>query len=180
MTRPYLFLEILAVILIVAIVAESYQYYKIERINSSISHAENLEVTEDSAPEIIFAKAWYFNREGKFQEALQLYHSIEDRVTAQNLEKVKYNIGQIYLTQAAKHWNSQGVWAYSHVVTWSSLAAKTFREVVVKNPSHWDARFNLEYVLRIAPPPREVDKADWKGRRSSVHSIYPGIPGGGP
>lgn len=166
--------------LILAIVAEAYQLHRLKQINLAITHPENISITDGSPPEIIFAKAWQLNRSGQFQEALHLYNSIEHRMTLENLENVQYNMGQIYLTQAAKYWNTQGVWAYSQVLTWSSLAEKTFHEVVVANPSNWNARFNLEYTLHITPPPRKVDKADWVGHKSSVHSVYPGIPGGGP
>ena len=178
--KAHLPARVFVVCLILAIVAEAYQLHRLKQINLAITHPENIRVTEDSPTAVIFAKAWQLNRSGQFQEALRLYNSIENRVTPENLEKVKYNMGQIYLTQAARYWNTQGVWAYSQVLTWSGLADKAFREVVAANPSNWDARFNLEYTLRISPPPREADKADWTGHKSSVHSVYPGIPGGGP
>ncbi|MGH8549476.1 MAG: tetratricopeptide repeat protein [Methylococcales bacterium] len=166
--------------LIVAIIAEGWQLYRIRQINLAIARPEAIVVEDDSPPEIVFAKAWQLGQKGEFQEALRLYNRIEHRVRREELEKVKYNMGQIYLTEAARYWNEQGVWAYSEVLTWSALARKAFHDVLVLNPSNWDARFNLEFALRIAPPPREAEKADWTGQKSSVHSIYPGIPGGGP
>ncbi len=166
--------------LILAIIAEAGHVTRIRQINLAIGKPEAIVVEEDSPVEIIFAKAWHLSHNGEFQEALRLYNSIEQRVTREKFEQVKYNMGHIYLTEAARYWNEQGVWAYSQVVTWSALAQKEFRDVLVVNPSNWDARFNLEFALRISPPPREVEKTDWTGHKSSVHSIFPGIPGGGP
>ncbi|MCI0655200.1 MAG: MxaK protein [Methylococcaceae bacterium] len=166
--------------LIAAIIAEGSQLYRIRQINLAIARPEAIVVEDDSPPEIVFAKAWHLGHRGEFQEALRLYNGIEHRVTRGEYEKVKYNMGQLYLSEAARYWNEQGVWAYSEVLTWSALAQKAFHDVLVLNPSNWDARFNLEFALRISPPPRAQEKADWTGRRSSVHSIYPGIPGGGP
>jgi mxaK protein len=166
--------------LIAAIIAEGWQIYRIRQINLAIAKPEAIVVGDESPPEILFAKAWHLGQSGQFQEALRLYNRIEHRVTREEYEKVKYNMGQIYLTEAARYWNARGVWAYSEVLTWSALARKAFHDVLVANPANWDARFNLEFALRIAPPPREQEKADWTGHKSSVHSIYPGIPGGGP
>lgn len=166
--------------LVVAVIAEGWQLVRIRQINHAIANPETIVVEDHSPPEMIFAKAWHLSRTGKIQEALRLYNRIEHRAPREEFEKIKYNMGQIYLTEAARYWNGQGVWAYSEVLTWSALAQKAFHDVLVLNPHNWDARFNLEYALRISLPPREAEKADWTGHKSSVHSIYPGIPGGGP
>ncbi|MGH8476480.1 MAG: hypothetical protein ACRER2_12030 [Methylococcales bacterium] len=46
------------------------------------------------------------------------------------------------------------------------------------NPMTWDARLSPKYALRVSRAPRQVDQADWSARKSSVHAIDPGIPGG--
>jgi mxaK protein len=166
--------------LILAMICEATQWFRIRQINRAVANPEAVIINEDSPVEIIFAKAWHLDRSGEIQDALRLYNSIEHRADSAAFERIKYNMGHIYLTEAARYWNEQGVWAYSEVLTWSALAQKAFRDVLLLNPSNWDARFNLEFALRISPPPRETEKADWTGQKSSVHSIYPGIPGGGP
>ncbi|MGH8498602.1 MAG: MxaK protein [Methylococcales bacterium] len=166
--------------LTLAIIAETCELVRLRCIDLAIEKPEAIVIEDDSPVELIFAKACFLSRKGEFQTALRLYNRIGQRATPEEHEKIKYNMGHIYLTEAARLWNQQGVHAYSQVLTWSVLAQKAFREVLVVNPSDWDARFNLEYALRIALPPREVDKADWTGHKSSVHAIYPGIPGGGP
>ncbi len=166
--------------LILAMIAEAGQWYRIRQINLAVANPEAIVIDDNSPVEIIFAKAWHLGRNGEFQEALRLYNRIEYRAAPAEFERIKYNMGHIYLTEAARYWNEQGVWAYSEVLAWSALAQKAFRDVLLVNPSNWDARFNLEFALRISPPPRETEKADWTGHKSSVHSIYPGIPGGGP
>jgi mxaK protein len=60
------------------------------------------------------------------------------------------------------------------------MAEQSLRQGVVNNPQHWQARFNLEYVLRIRPPAKLVEDADWQGQKASVHAIMPGIPSGRP
>jgi len=171
---------ILLFLLVIASLAQSFKIYRIENINQALSSPQSIEINEHTPAQLVFAKAWYLENTGQFQEALRLYNRLDNSVDKPLFESVKYNMGTLYLKQAAKHWNSKGVWAYSQVNTWTGLAEQAFREVLNKNPNNWDARYNLEYALRIKPPLKEVDKADWTGHKSSVHSIYPGIPGGSP
>ena len=166
--------------LILCVTFEFAQLYQIRAINRAIADPKSIVVTNDSPAEIVFAKAWYLTRNLEIREALRLYNRIEQKGGPDDIAKIQYNMGHIYLTEAARYWNEQGVWAYSEVLTWSTLARKTFHDLLVTDPSNWNARFNLEYALRISPPPRDVEKADWTGHKSSVHSIYPGVPGGGP
>lgn len=170
----------LLIILILGLIGEAVYVYKIHSINQAILNPAGIEITDDSSAHEIFAKAWYVDQQGDYQAALQLYNTIESNRNTALAEKVKYNMGTIYLKQAAKHWNAKGVWAYTEVTALRSFAEQSLTEVVKLNNKNWDARYNLEYALRIKPPPKVVEKADWTGRRSSVHAIYPGIPGGGP
>lgn len=163
-----------------AMIFEAFHVYGLFRIERALEKPEAIAIEEDTPVELIFAKARYLSQQGDFQAALQLYQRMSQKAGSKYFESAKYNMGHIYLTEAARLWNQQGVYAYSQVLTWSRLAQRAFREVLAVNPSNWDARFNLEYALRIALPPREVEKANWTGHKSSVHAIYPGIPGGGP
>jgi|GEM_PF-258971 len=161
-----------------------YQLFAIDTIseyNRYIDDPSGLQTTEeDHPPQLIFAKAYSLDTQGRYQEALSLYNSIEYQNDQTLRERVKYNMGTIYLREAAKLWNAEGVEAYARVNTLLELAETAFREVLRLNDQNWDARYNLEYALRIRPPAKTVEKADWKGRKRSVYAVFPGIPGGGP
>ena len=73
-----------------------------------------------------------------------------------------------------------GVWAYADVIAPLNQAKHVFKEILSNNPKHWDARYNLDYALRITPPPKQKDQEGIRESRSSVHSILPGQPAGGP
>ena len=171
---------ILLIVFVSIFVVDAGYFFKIKSINRSLQNPATLIISDDSSSHLIFAKAWYLAEQGDYQSALQLYNRIENDLNEQLVEKVKFNMGTLYLKQAALHWNTKGVWAYTEVTTLRSFAERALTEAVELNNLNWDARYNLEYALRIKPPPKEVEKADWTGRRSSVHAIYPGIPGGGP
>lgn len=157
------------------------QISSLQTFNSLLENPETI-VQPDAGlpPEVLFAKAHYMNQRGEYQQALRLYLMIERSGDQDFQIKVQYNMGVIYLQQAAKLWNAKGVWEYSQINTLLDLAEQYLREVLAQKPEHWQARFNLEYALRIRPPAKEQEKADWQGHKSSVHAIMPGIPEGGP
>jgi len=162
-------------------VRELSELQQLMKFNAMIRQPDTIVLAGDNLPpEVIFAKAVELNREGDFQQALRLYLQIEPLVDAGFRVDVKYNMGAIYLQQAAKLWNAKGVWEYGQINTLLDLAEQAFKQVLAVEPEHWQARYNLEFALRIRPPAKEEEKADWQGHKSSVHAIMPGIPEGGP
>ncbi|MGR8933262.1 MAG: MxaK protein [Gammaproteobacteria bacterium] len=131
-------------------------------------------------PEVIFAQAYDLDKQGKYLDALRLYAQIETVSGPLLQERVRYNTGSTYLRQAAQLWNSKGVWEAKQIHTLLDLAEQSLRKVLERNPRHWQARYNLEYALRIRPPQEQPEENDWQGHKSSVHAIMPGIPAGGP
>ena len=158
----------------------------------SYHHAlENPQILVDQAqlsPELLLIRAWSLQQQGNTRQALALYHSIvqSDRASfsreQQRLirETALYNIGVINLKQAAEHWNTMGVWAYNEVIMPLNQAKQAFKTLLRSNPKHWNARYNLDYALRITPPPKQKQQQGMSESRSSVHAILPGQPGGGP
>ncbi|MCX8050149.1 MAG: MxaK protein [Methylohalobius sp.] len=159
---------------------EGVQAYRAIRHNQALATIDRLQPQEDTAPELLAAKANRHAQEGKWELATRCYVQALSRAEGQLKQKLHYNLGTLYLREAAKLWNQQGVWAYSHVVTLLGLAREHLRESVRLDPDDLEARYNLEYALRITPPPREREPAKWQGTKSSVFSIMPGSPQGGP
>ncbi len=149
--------------------------------NRLIDHPEEISESDSNLPpEVLFSRAIFLNRKGEYQQALRLYNKIKYTQDEEFQTRVQYNMGVIYLQQAAKLWNASGVWEYNQINTLLDLAEQSFKEVLTVDPGHWQAKFNLEYALRIRPPAKEEENSDWTGRKASVYAIMPGIPGGGP
>lgn len=166
--------------LLLGIVYQLFAIYTISGYNRYIDDPSGLKIIEDHPPQLIFAKAHYVDTQGQYREALSLYNSIEYQNDPTLQEHVKYNTGTIHLREAAQLWNAEGVEAYARVNTLLELSEAAYREVLRLNDQNWDARYNLEYALRIRPPAKTVEKADWKGRKRSIYAVFPGIPGGRP
>ena len=172
---------ILLLVLLVLAARELDKIYSRWTFNELIENPEKIpQSNADLPPEVLFAKARYLNQKGDYQQALRHYLRIETKGPPAFQINVRYNMGVIYLQQASKLWKAKGVWEYNQINTLLDLAEQYFREVLSAKPEHWQARYNLEYALRIRPPAKEQEKADWQGHKSSVHAIMPGIPEGGP
>jgi mxaK protein len=170
----------LLAILLAGIVYEGHTIFRIARHNSLIAQPERIEVGEKTSPALVFAKAHQLERSGETLEAMRLYTGILDRGDKHLREQVHYNLGTLYLREAAELWNAKGVLEYVRVNTLVALAKEQLQKALRLNPDNWDARINLEYAHRITPPAREREQANWQGAKSSVFATVPTIPGGAP
>lgn len=159
---------------------EGYQLYRASHYNRALAKLDGLQPDAQIEPELLAAKANRDAQAGELESALRLYLQALPRAEGILRQKLSYNLGTLYLREAANLWNRQGVWAYSRVVTLLGLARDYLREAVRLDPNDLNARYNLEYALRITPPPREREPAKWQGTKSSVFATLPGLPHGGP
>ena len=148
--------------------------------NKAIAAPERIKVGDDAHPALIFAKAFGLQQSGDPLEAIRLYGAILQNGDAHFRARVRYNLGTLYLRDAAKLWKDQGLLDYVRINTLLSAAKDNLRESLSLEPAQWDARYNLEYAFRITPPPKEKPKTDFQGSKSSVFATLPALPGGGP
>lgn len=141
---------------------------------------ERIELGADASPELVFAKAYSLQQNGDPLEAIRLYGTMLQKGDAHFRARVRYNLGTLYLRDAAKLWKDKGLSEYIRINTLLAAATESLRESLFLEPRQWDARYNLEYAYRITPPPREKPKADFQGSKSSVFATLPALPGGGP
>ena len=159
---------------------EAFELYRQLQYNRSLQHIESLKPEDDSDPRLVAAKANRYAGQGNWRRAVRLYTKTLANAEGQLRQKMAYNLGTLYLIEASKRWQQLGVWDYARVVTLLGLARQNLREAVRLDPKDLNARFNLEYALRIQPPPREHQPAKWQGHKSSVFATLPGAPQGAP
>jgi len=173
-------LSLLLILLIVAGIHEGLRLYQKRQYNRTLRHLDILQIKHDTDPRLIAGKANQLAAKGQWQQALQWYVKTLPSTQGEVRQKLTYNLGTLYLTEAARRWQQLGVWDYSRVVTLLGLARESLRESVRLDPRDLNARYNLEYALRLQPPPREHPPANWQGHKSSVFATLPGAPQGGP
>jgi mxaK protein len=157
-----------------------YALFTLNQHNRLLETPEQIVAGDDTDPVLIFAKAHQFQQQGDPLEALRLYGGIQQRGEGDFRARVPYNLGTLYLRDAARLWKDRGLLEYVRINTLLAASKEHLREALVLNPEFWDARYNLEYAFRITPPPKERPKNDFQGNKGSVFATLPSIPGGGP
>jgi mxaK protein len=116
-----------------------------------LQHAASI-LTDPHAPETRLARAVALARID-YDGALAAYKAIiqSDREDLRRL--ALYDLGNLHLHQALK----VGLEDESQSLPLIELAKQSYRDLLRKDPADWDARYNLERSLRLAP---EEDDAD--------------------
>lgn len=183
LTRTLLSPWLLGALLLVTLagsLAAGIEWYALDRHNRMLAAPERIAIDRESDPLLVFAKAYHLQQAGDPLEAIRLYGSILQGGDARFRAQVRYNLGSLYLRDAAKLWKDRGLLEHVRINTLLAAAKDNLRESLSLAPDQWDARYNLEYAYRITPPPKERPKNDFQGNKGSVFATLPAIPGGGP
>jgi len=138
-------------------VLEGYQLERVDAFNQTISNGAALGLSGDLPYEVLFAKAYYLDGAGKHQEALILYQRVMNEGGARLATAAKYNSANLNLRDA---FSKRGGNAEGEALPLVELAKQAYREVLRADSGNWDARYNLERALRLAPEKGEEEAAE--------------------
>jgi mxaK protein len=134
------------------------------------AHQENQAISEGAAVpssesrlNLLFASAYRLAAAGQTQEALLRYQRVIQYGPPDLQIAARYNSAGIHLRQAEQMLHSSDPAVVAQSLPFLELAKLAYREVLRDEPEHWDARYNLERVLRLAPE-REQDDTEDAGR----------------
>ncbi len=120
--------------------------------------AANVPVSpEERRPYLVFASAARAAEDGDYLRALTLYRQIQPDAPAHLRIADRFNSANLHFRDAARMRESDNPAATEQSLPLLELAKVGYREVLRDNPAHWDARYNLERTLRLAP---EGDQPD--------------------
>jgi mxaK protein len=141
-----------------------------DRINSAIVGAQASGLDSD-VPEAQFARAVALAQSGKSDPALRIYKSLARSTRADIRRDALYNTGNLYVRDAERRNSDEGFESLPLV----ELAKQAYREVLRASPDDWDARYNLERALRLAPETeQEGDESDAPMKEQRVKSTLVG------
>jgi len=120
------------------------------RINQAIAHADAAAARSDFA-EARFAHALALSTAGRYEAALAAHKALLQGGQGPLRPAVLYNLGNLHLREALKN----GMERASDALPLVELAKQSFRDALRDDPADWDARYNLERALALAP---EVDE----------------------
>ena len=133
----------------------------------------------NASPEVRLARAMYYQKQHRYDEALATLGLIMDKGDAELKTIIRYNLGNIYLQQAMEKLDAQNINAAQPLI---ALAKQAYRQALALNSHFWDAKYNLEMAMRLLP---EMDRIDMKDDESNVPppqlwTTIPGFPRGLP
>lgn len=154
-----------------------------ERLNADITAGAQAKVDpanptlppQDAAPEVKLAHAGALARAGAHDAAVKAYSGVirSGESEAQNAlaRQALFNLGNMYLRQGL----AQGTGEALPLV---ELAKQRYRDLLRATPDDWDARYNLERALRLAPEEQEAvaeeDNEPVERRRVMLRGMDPG------
>jgi len=125
-----------------------------ENVNAAIGRAAVS--ANNGVPEARFAHALAVAHAGDADTALKEYKAIAQGSRPDLRVSALYNLGNLHLSQAAKLNESDVAQALPLV----ELAKQSYRDALRADPMAWDARYNLERALRLAPEEEEIPLSD--------------------
>lgn len=139
------------------------QLVQAQRVNAAMaaaaadaSQASRLEASDAGVPEARFARALALAGSGQYEPALKAYKTLIQEGPAHLRLASLYNLGNLHLREALKNGEQQAVRALPLI----ELAKQGYRDVLRSDPLAWEARYNLERALWLAPEADDSEKAD--------------------
>jgi mxaK protein len=122
-----------------------------DRVNEAIASATAANL-DDSVPEAQFARVLALSKAGEYEAAVKGYKALIQGGRSDLRLAALYNLGNLHLREALKN----GPDSVAGALPLVELAKQSYRDLLRDDPAHWDARYNLERALWLAP---EVDEA---------------------
>lgn len=112
---------------------------------------------EERRPYVAFAAAARIGDSGDYLRALTLYKRLSQDAPAALQTAARYNSANLHLREAIRLRESGNAAGMTQSLPLLELAKQGYRDVLHDDPQQWDARYNLERALRLAPEAEEGD-----------------------
>lgn len=129
---------------------ESVQLYRARAVNEAI---ENRAQVASEMPEAVFARARALAAAGDYEAAVRTYKALIQSDRSELKRAALYNLGNLHLRQALRAGPDRAL----ELLPLIELAKQSYRDLLREEPGDWDARYNLERALWLAPELAEED-----------------------
>lgn len=137
---------------------EGWRLREASRVNEAVARARRAPEAADLAslgtlPEAQFAQAVALAKQRKYDQAIERYKAVTRGKRADLAADALYNAGNLHFREALRE---QAPNAAVRMLPLIELAKQSYRSVLRRDPARWDARYNLERALWLAP---ELDES---------------------
>ena len=158
-----------------------YNLYHDNDLIEQLVSGKEVRVTKviSGKPELRLARAFYFKRKHRYEEALSTLSLIMDKGDQQFQAKARYNLGNIYLEQAMLQVKAMNM---NEAMPLLGLAKQAYRQSLALDSHQWDAKYNLEVAMRLLPEMDRLDLPDDapSNQKAQLWTTVPGFPRGLP
>ncbi len=172
---------VLLLVVAAALVHDGIERARLHRLNEQIEGSAAAPLAADAPPELRFAHAYALAASqaasGARDDALSQYRALQsDSPLGQS---ARFNSANLLMRQAIEVRAGQQP---GQAIPLIELAKETYRELLRRDPQHWDARYNLERAQRLLPDPEEdLDTAPDSNRNAeraatTMRGYSPGLP----
>ena len=129
---------------------QAWHLERADRVNAAIANA-SLAGLDIAVPEAELARANVLSSAGKFEDAAKAYKGLIQADRADLKLTALFNLGNLHMREAMKN----GADGTANALPLIELAKQNYRDLLRDNSSDWDARYNLERALWLAPEVEE-------------------------
>lgn len=150
------------------------------RVNAMLARGDIALVAERDTLRGRLASAYRLHASGRLTEAIAAYGAVAPESEPEpELRMVQhFNLANLYLERAAELERSDQVQPAMSLV---ELAKQNYREILARDPLHWDSRHNLSRALEMLP---DIAAVDYENERNPERSpqapqaarTYEGLP----
>lgn len=148
--------SVCAAVLLALAAHEGWQLARTRTWNALIEHPRGEPVSRDTPAPVRFANAYAQANRGEVLPALTQYRQVASADRGRWHSAAIFNEGNLLLREALTL-RVTGDPAQASPVF--EMAKESYRELLAEHPSDWDAKYNLELALRLAPDPDEEESA---------------------
>lgn len=133
-------------------------------VNAAIAAADAAKL-DDAVPEAQFARALALSKAGEYEAAVKAYKTLLRSNRGDLRNPALYNLGNVHMRTALQN----GPESVAGSLPLVELAKQAYRDLLRDSPQDWDAKYNLERALWLAPEieealPEENNPPEWERR----------------
>jgi len=159
---------------------DAWRWFETARVNRAIVDGSIVGQEHTIAPQAVFARAYFLAKRCDNEPALNLYKRLQDDNGdfGALARAARFNAGNIHLREATMLQKTLGDATLGAIITPAELAKQAYRDVLRGDPSDWDARFNLERVLRLLPDHENTGGTPEQSERAAttMRNVTLGLP----
>lgn len=154
--------------LLLVLAFDSLQLAQDRQFNDALAMGDVASLDGPADPGRHFAQAYTLQQKGDFKAAVKAYAAIDALAESQLQLDIKFNLANLYFREA-KTLREAG--DNDLAMPLIELAKQNYREILRADSGHWDAKYNLELALILAPETDPVDPLDEVNPERSPRAI---------